>query len=172
MTKQKTQNRAALKLLLILPVITSLALIFSCSRSQDTEEQVEKSIDEIVVTTMAKDSAPEMEATEKPKQVYKVVEEMPEFEGGDIDKFRNWVMTNVKYPEIAKENGIQGAVHCQFVVDEEGNVTDVEIAGSVDPSLDNEVIRVVKSSPKWTPGRQTDKPVAVKFDVTVKFVMQ
>ena len=79
---------------------------------------------------------------------------------------------NVKYPVIAQENGVQGRVICQFVVNRDGSIVDVEVVRSVDASLDKEAIRVIKSMPKWSPGQQRGKPVRVKYTLPVNFKLQ
>ena len=79
---------------------------------------------------------------------------------------------NVKYPSIAEENGIQGRVICKFVVERDGSITEVKVSKSVDPSLDKEAVRVLKSMPKWIPGMQDGKPVRVQYTVPVTFKLQ
>ena len=106
------------------------------------------------------------------KQVFLVVEDMPQFQGKDIKHFRNWVMTQVKYPKEALKNGISGKVFAEFVIDRDGQVTDVKIKKGVDKLLDDEVVRVIKSSPKWTPGKQRGKSVKVQFTFPINFVLQ
>ena len=105
-------------------------------------------------------------------EIFYIVEDMPSFKGKGLDGFRNWVMKNLQYPEIAAENGISGTVYVQFVVEPTGLVNKVTIMRSVDPSLDKEAIRVVKTSPKWTAGKQRGKPVRVAFTFPIKFVLQ
>jgi len=109
---------------------------------------------------------------EEEEVVFVVVESMPEFPGGQQALFR-FLSENVKYPVIAQENGIQGRVICQFVVNKDGSIVDVEVARSGgDPSLDKEAVRVIKSMPKWKPGKQRGKPVRVKYTVPVNFKLQ
>ncbi len=111
---------------------------------------------------------------EKQKQyedVFMVVEDMPTFEGGDVQKFTNWVKERVKYPEIAVRNGIQGRVFIGFIVEKDGSVSNIQILRSVDRSLDEEAVRVVQSSPSWKPGLQRGEPVRVRFSITVNFVL-
>ncbi len=103
------------------------------------------------------------------KQVFLVVEDMPQFNNGDIKTFQKWVMENVKYPEAALKKGISGKVFCEFVVEIDGSVEDVKIIKSVDKLLDDEVIRVIKSSTNWTPGKQRGKNVPVKMSLPVVF---
>ena len=122
-----------------------------------------------VVIVNAPVAAPVIE--EEDNVVFQVVETMPSFPGGDADLFK-FLSTNVKYPVIAQENGIQGRVICQFVVNKDGTIVDVEVVRSVDPSLDKEAIRVIKSMPKWSPGKQRGKPVRVKYTLPVNFKLQ
>jgi len=112
------------------------------------------------------------EEEEEEEQIFVVVEDMPTFRGGDVNKFRNWVQQRVNYPQIAAENGIQGKVFLMFVVEPDGSVSNVTIMRGVDPALDNEAIRVVESSPKWAPGKQRGAPVRVRFSITVNFQLQ
>ena len=113
-----------------------------------------------------------VEEEEEEEVVFVVVEDMPEFPGGQQALFK-YLSENVKYPVIAQENGIQGRVICQFVVNKDGNIVDVEVVRSGgDPSLDKEAVRVVKSMPKWKPGKQRGKAVRVKYTVPVNFRLQ
>ena len=89
--------------------------------------------------------------------------------GGDANAFSVWVNQHLEYPEIAKENGVQGRVTLQFTVETDGRVTNVKVLRGVDSSLDNEAVRVVSSSPKWTPGKQRDRAVRVTYTFPVVF---
>ena len=109
---------------------------------------------------------------QKGKQAFQIVEEMPVFQGGGIKEFAKWAQASVKYPSIAMENGIHGTVYVSFLVTKEGKVEDVEIARKIDPSLDAEVLKVIRSSPDWTPGLQRGNPVNVAFNIPIKFKMQ
>ena len=112
------------------------------------------------------------EEEEEEEVVFVVVEKMPEFPGGQQALFK-YLSENVKYPVIAQENGIQGRVICQFVVNKDGKIVDVEVVRSGgDPSLDKEAVRVIKSMPPWKPGQQRGKPVRVKYTVPVNFRLQ
>lgn len=119
--------------------------------------------------------APPVEAPveeEEEEVIFMVVETMPEFPGGQQALFK-YLSENVKYPVIAQENGIQGRVICQFVVNKDGAIVDVEVVRSGgDPSLDKEAVRVIKSMPKWNPGKQRGKAVRVKYTVPVNFRLQ
>ncbi len=103
--------------------------------------------------------------------VFFIVEEMPQFPGGDTE-LRKFIAQSVKYPVIAQENGIQGRVYVQFVVSTKGTVEQVKVARGVDPNLDKEAIRVVQSMPKWKPGKQRGKAVKVSYTVPINFVLQ
>lgn len=101
--------------------------------------------------------------------IYIVVEQMPEFPGGQQALFK-YLEENVKYPTIAQENDIEGRVICQFVVNRDGSIVDVVVVRSAgDQYLDNEAIRVIKSMPKWKPGKQKGKPVRVKYTIPINF---
>ena len=109
-----------------------------------------------------------VEDIEKEDEIFQVVEAMPEFPGGTAELMK-WLQKNIKYPSIAAENGVQGRVIVQFVVNKDGSIVDPVVLRSVDPYLDKEAIRVVKSMPKWKPGEQRGKPVRVKFTLPVMF---
>ncbi|MCK9255464.1 MAG: TonB family protein [Bacteroidales bacterium] len=99
---------------------------------------------------------------------FAVVETKPEYPGGDAALMK-FISENTKYPEIAKENGIQGRVFIQFVIDATGKVTKVQVAKGVDPYLDSEAMRVVKTLPSWSPGKQRGKNVPVTYIVPINF---
>ncbi len=121
---------------------------------------------------MAIDFVPFVEEEEAEEEVFFIVEDMPQFQGGGKEKFREYIFANLQYPAIAAENGISGRVFVQFAVDAQGNVVDVVVVRGVDPALDKEAVRVVKSSPKWTPGKQRGRPVKVQFTFPIVFVLQ
>lgn len=102
------------------------------------------------------------------EDVFFVVEEMPEFPGGDKE-LRKYIVDNVKYPEEAQKNNIEGKVFVSFVVGKEGNVKNATIVRGVAPSVDQEALRVVSNLPKWKPGRQKGETVNVKFTVPINF---
>ena len=119
--------------------------------------------------------APPVEAPveeEEEEVIFMVVESMPEFPGGQQALFK-YLAENVKYPVIAQENGIQGRVICQFVVEKDGKVSDIQVVrSSGEASLDKEAQRVINSMPKWKPGKQRGKPVRVKYTLPVNFRLQ
>jgi protein TonB len=104
-------------------------------------------------------------------EVFFVVEDMPEFPGGE-QALHRYLAESIDYPTIAQENGIQGRVYVKFVINTDGSVTDVQIARGVDPSLDKEALRVVREMPKWEPGKQRGEPVRVSYTVPINFVLQ
>lgn len=116
-------------------------------------------------------ATPEPPKHEEENKVFDVVEQMPSFPGGP-SALMAYLISHVKYPAVAEENGIQGRVTVQFVVEKDGSVTDVKTMKSVDPSLDREAERVVKSMPKWIPGKQNGSAVRVKYFVPVVFRLQ
>lgn len=107
----------------------------------------------------------------KEGDVYFIVEEMPIYPGGD-KALREFITNNVKYPEIAQKEGIQGRVYVTFVVDVDGSISKASIARGVDPSLDKEALRVVNSLPAWTPGKEKGKPVKVSYTVPISFALK
>ena len=104
-------------------------------------------------------------------EVFLMVDEMPQFMGGDLATFRNWVMENVRYPEEAMNKGIEGMVVVRFCIDKDGYIKEnmTGIIKSPDKSLSDEVLRVLKSSPQWVPGKQKGKNVIVQFTLPVNF---
>lgn len=108
---------------------------------------------------------------EEETKVFDVVEQMPSFPGG-AGALMQYLSSNIKYPVVAEENGVQGRVVCTFVVEKDGSITDVRVIKPVDPSLDKEAVRVVKGMPRWIPGKQNGSAVRVKYTVPVTFRLQ
>lgn len=106
--------------------------------------------------------------TKKNDMVFDVVEVMPQFPGGQIAMLQ-YIMKNIKYPEQAMKEGIQGRVAVRFIVEKDGSISDVSPILSVHSLLDKEAVRVVKSMPKWSPGKHNGKPVRVRFNLPVMF---
>ena len=119
-----------------------------------------------------KEAAVEEEEVEEEAIPFQLVEQKPSFNGGDANEFSKWVNSRLVYPEIAKENGVQGRVTLQFTVEADGRVTNVKVLRGVDPSLDKEAVRVVSSSPKWKPGKQRDRAVKVTYTFPVIFQLR
>ena len=108
---------------------------------------------------------------EAPKEIFTVVEEQPGYPGGDEARIK-FLQENIKYPEEAKELGVQGKVFVTFVVEVDGSITDVKVLRGIGAGCDEEAIRVVKSMPKWVPGKQRGVPVRVQFNLPIKFTLQ
>lgn len=103
--------------------------------------------------------------------VFDVVEQMPSFKGGDSNMWQ-WVGQHIKYPVVALGNGVQGEVEVTFIIDKEGNVQSPTVTRSVDPSLDREALRLIKSMPKWNPGKQNGQVVNVRYRIPITFKLQ
>lgn len=112
------------------------------------------------------------EEEEVEEEIFVIVEDMPTFKGGDINRFREWVQKRVRYPELAAENGIQGRVFITFVVETNGTVSNVSITRSVDALLDEAAKEAVAASPKWEPGMQRGRPVRVRYSIPIIFQLQ
>ena len=127
------------------------------------EDDVDLS-DDIVLYEMAEEESVE-------EEVFAIVEEMPRFKNGDINRFRDYINENLEYPAVAAESAIQGKVILSFVVDTVGKVTNVKVLRGIHPALDSEAVRVIESSPQWEPGRQRGRAVKVGFTIPVMFVL-
>lgn len=114
----------------------------------------------------------EEEEVEEEAIPFALVERKPTFQGGDANNFSKWVNSHLEYPDLAKENGIQGRVTLQFTVNTDGSVSNVIVLRGVDSSLDKEAVRVVASSPKWQPGKQRDRAVKVTYTFPVIFQLR
>ena len=125
------------------------------------------SIDEIQAVAFGK-PAPK---SEEQGEVFQVVEEQPIYPGG-MDELMKFMQTNIRYPKEAQERGLQGRVIVQFVVNKDGSICDEQVVKSVDPQLDAEAIRIIRSMPNWTPGKQRGEPVRVRFTLPVTFRLQ
>lgn len=142
-------------------------------------EEIDPSVEEFLGWNAEPDQGMEIPFPEMPPE-----EEVPEtlpayavnthpgFQGGKLEAFRNWVLNNLQYPEIAAENGISGKVYIQFTVNYLGKVQDVKVIRGVGPALDKEAVRVVSASPDWSPGKVGHKAVNVFFTLPINFVLQ
>jgi protein TonB len=135
--------------------------------------------DELIIEDAEADQNMEIEIVEfeeeeevAEEEVFFIVEDMPSFPGKGQAGFRAWIAKNLRYPEIAAENGISGKVYVQFAVNSKGQVVDAVVVRGVDPALDKEAARVVLASPKWSPGKQRGKAVKVQFTFPINFVLQ
>ena len=136
--------------------------------------------DELILDDTESDEATQVEIVEfaeeeetvEEQEIFLVVEDMPTFQGQNKDAFRIYIQQNLKYPVIAQENGISGRVFVSFVVDRDGSISNVQVVRGVDPALDKEAVRVIKSSPKWEPGKQRGRAVRVSFTFPIVFQLQ
>ncbi len=134
-----------------------------------TDEQVATTVNEEAVEVQ--ETVQEEVQEEAPQEVFVVVEEMPSYPGGDTELFA-FIYANIKYPDVAKENNIQGKVILRFCVTYKGTVDQVSVVRGVDPLLDEEAIRVIKMLPLWKPGKQGGKPVNVWYSVPISFQLK
>ena len=198
MSKNKSSQWNRLRALAVVPVIALALLAFANPKSvaavvtvDDQQNRVVQSAEqspELVLVGMHPDQAAEVEVAPQAdeaktevqapeevapqsKKVYESVEQMPEFPGGVVEMMK-FLQMNIKYPPEAAKNDIEGRVVVQFIIDETGQVGDVQVVRSVDEELDAEAVRVVKSMPKFTPGRQDGKAVAVWYTLPISFKLQ
>lgn len=180
MTKDTNKRAEKIRFFLALPLAAIIAVCFSFKAS--LPEQVLSPITDNVMNTIditagvpmiLKDSIKKSSAIKsKTRQVFVVLEQNATFQGGDLETFRAWVLQNLKYPESAAKQSIQGKVILSFIVEADGKINEVKVLRGVDPSLDEEGIRVIKSSPDWMPGKQAGKTVAQQFTIPIAFKLQ
>ncbi len=164
MTTIKTSEWKKTRFIILFPLL--VALVLMCTKNE--EEQSAMTGDpgaEITPPAIAPTF------TEEGGEIFFIVEEMPGFQDGGQDAFRDYISKNLRYPETARENNIEGRVFVQFMVKADGSVDEAKILRGVDPDLDEEALRVVRSSPKWTPGRQRGQAVNVAFTFPINFVL-
>lgn len=163
-TRKQKGKQSIGKLILILPLLIVILTISACVKIND------------VLATMKNPAEDDITAYNEEKEAaFFIVEDMPEFQGGtdstSIQIFRNWIMKNLEYPPIAMENGIEGTVYATFVIGKNGEVESPKVLRGVDPALDAEAIKVLKSSPKWKPGKQRGIDVRVAMSLPIKFIL-
>lgn len=162
MTKKRTGSSASLKLILAIPLTVALIFMFSCNERGETRK-------EAAPEEKAAPAGAEAEASE---EVFMVAERMPVFRNDTTSKeLITWLSQNIKYPADAAAKGIQGKVMVQFVVDEQGNVTDPRVVRGVDPLLDKAAMEVISKLPQWSPGMQGGKPVKVYMTLPITFAL-
>ena len=154
------------------PVVETVEVLNVVDDDVETETIEIDTEDNEDVEVVIAPPAPAPDEDEEEEVIFVVVESMPEFPGGQQAMMR-YIGENIKYPVIAQENGIQGRVICQFVIEKDGKVTDIQVVrSSGETSLDKEAVRVINSMPKWKPGKQRGKPVRVKYTIPVNFRLQ
>ena len=155
MTINKSSRWNQLRALAVVPVI-ALALLAFANPTTETAT-VQTNVDQQVTTTSDQD-----------KKVYKSVDQMPQFPGGEVALMK-YLQSEIKYPMNAAKNNIQGRVIVQFVIDKNGEIGEVKVLRSVDEEVDAEAVRVIKSLPKFNPGRQNGEAVSVWYTLPVSF---
>ncbi len=154
----------------VAPVVTSdsvettMATQDDLSAKPNTEAPAEENIEVVETKTQVIEQ-------EAPKEIFTVVEEQPTYPGGEEARIK-FLQENMKYPEEAKELGVQGKVFVTFVVEVDGSITDVKVLRGIGSGCDDEAIRVVKSMPRWVPGKQRGVPVRVQFNLPINFKLQ
>ena len=149
-------------------VITDLLQVVT----NDTKISTEVDFAEFDENTEVIQQVAVVEETIEDDQPFLIAETMPSFQGGGLEAFRAWVQSNVKFPQIALENGIQGRVVLSFVIEKDGRLTNIQVLQTPDRSLSEEAIRVLNKSPKWSPGKQRNQVVRVKYTLPVDFRVQ
>lgn len=140
--------------------------------STKTQEGVENGAPEGLEEAEPAPPAPVLEEKiEKPEEIFKVVEQKPEFPDGEAAMLK-FIYSNIKYPPIARENGVEGTAYVTFVVEKDGSITDVKVVRDIGAGCGEEAIRVVKMMPKWNPGKQRGRPVRVQFNLPVKYKLE
>ena len=194
MTIKKSNPWSRLKYLYVIPVAAIAVASYASPKTEQVSDKiVQESNDmaeKVVIPTTENDQSATIEIKDTKKQtspqkvsnqkgkvkkadrkVYDNVEQMPAYPGG-MEALNNYIMKNIKYPPKAAENGIQGRVIVTFVITKEGKMTKAKVKKSIDPLLDAEALRVVKTMHKWIPGRQNGKVVNVQFTIPVTFRLQ
>jgi len=171
-TKNRTGKFGFLKYSAGIVVALAITILFACEKKVKVEESE-------IISELAKPKIESLihEEVTTDTTVFIIVEDPAVFQddkgnSGDLNGFRNWVQQNLKYPEAAAKNGIQGKVYVQFVINTTGEIVAVKVLRGVDPILDNEAIRVISSSPKWKPAKQSGKVVKQQFVIPLTFALQ
>lgn len=155
-------------------IAETLTIVDDDSNIQESTIQSSEETGEAVEIKYTAPVQVQEEEEEEPseQEIFQVVEEMPEFPDGGQAGLLAWLSKNIRYPAIAQENGVQGRVTVQFVVNTDGSIVDATVLRGVDPYLDKEALRVINAMPKWKPGKQRGKPVRVRYTVPVMFRLQ
>ncbi|MCX6220575.1 MAG: M56 family metallopeptidase [Bacteroidia bacterium] len=165
-TQIKSSKTAALKLSLGLMVTAALLMSFAFDNERYTIQD-NTSVNQPTETTVSN----QQETKQTKDQVFTIVDQMPEFPGGE-PALKTYIGKNIKYPDDAVKTGIQGKVFVNFVIDKDGNIVNPKIVRSINPSLDKEALRVIGTLPKWTPGKHKGKKVDVSYTVPISFKLK
>lgn len=178
MKKNNSKRKSVAKLLIVLPILIISVYFISCTKENEILDNKKEDKLEIVgkennliVTEETKKAESIQKSISSNEQVFDIVEEMPEFPGGDM-ALRQFIAQEVKYPQEAKEAGVSGKVYVRFAVNSDGYVSCTEIARGEHDVLNEEAMRVVRMLPKWTPGKQRGKAVSVYYTVPINFQLQ
>lgn len=172
MTKNENKKWSRLFLMAFLSMAFISPAFVSCTMDSAKEEisEPQEVINEPVKPEVPEEVKTEETETETKEELFLVVETMPKFPGGEKAMY-TYIGQNVKYPEKAKKEGVQGRVFITFVVEKDGRITEVELLRGVSEELDQEALRVMKGMPKWTPGEQRGKAVRVQYRMPIKFAL-
>ena len=174
MMKKQTSPWALLKALYVLPVAFAAVAVISCTSPREKKTDTDTTspaVENVEEKTTPKTTETTLTKTVEEGEIFLVVEDRPQFPGGDAELMK-YLQQNIQYPKEAQEQGKQGRVIVQFVVNKDGSICEDTIIRSVDPQLDAEAIRVIRSMPNWTPGKQKGEPVRVRFTIPVTFRLQ
>ncbi len=162
MSKSKTHRLALLKMAFVVPLAVTLTFMFSVSITDRiiAQEKVDKVEQKTIQTN----------AVMQNDTIYPVVDDMPSFPGGDEARIR-FITENIKYPELARKKGIQGRVFVTFVIEKDGQISNVKVIRGIGSGCDEEAVRVISMMPKWKPGMQNGKTVRVQFNMPIKFAL-
>ncbi len=165
MSKTKSGNRGLFKLLLALPLVFLIIFTISCS---DTTEKQPAHISEKAPPPPPPPDDNSIKKDSVTSNIFNLVEEMPEFPGGDAERIK-YLKNNLNYPEVARKNGIEGRVFVTFVVEKDGSLSNVKILRGIGGGCDEEAVRVIENMPKWKPGKQKGRNVRVQFNMPIVF---
>ncbi len=170
MLKKKSSRMAAAKCLYAIPLLLLVSALLSLPTVVEAANRVTESTSQSY--KKSENNSDDLSKKETDDKPFLVVENMPKFQGGDLVSFRNWCMANIQYPAEARANKIEGRVVVSFYVTKSGSISNVVILSSPDESLSQEVVRLINSSPEWTPGTQRGEKVDLKFTVPLEFSLK
>jgi len=170
MTKMQSKKFARLKMLLVIPMTALLILCFTFNFNKNLIGQSSTETTELIKTESVVDLPQDVKKEQQQENIFTVVEVDAEYVGGEKARVA-FLSKNIKYPEEARKNGIQGRVHVTFVVEKDGSITNVRIAKGIGYGCDEEAVRVIKLMPNWIPGKQRGEPVRVQFNLPIVFTL-
>ena len=177
LTKIKSPKLARIRLLFALPFVVMLVVVFACNKTETNDSKDSKKLEikeksaPVATGESAQNESTRTKTVEGRDDLYFTADKMPEFEGGE-QALRNFLASNLKFPNDAKEAGKSGKVYVSFTVDKDGKVKDVKVIRSVYPSLDAEAARVIAMLPDWIPGEDHGERVDVQFTLPINFALQ